>query len=725
MSVIQQIQEKYAKVMAVIIALALITFVVMLAFENGNTIFGGPSNVIGKVNGEKIDVNEFGEEFKKIEDRLQASQQTYGLTGPALTQRALQETWDREVNKILLNDEAEKLGIGVSAAELDDMLFGVNPPADVRQMGTDPQTGQYNAEAVRQRINEIKRGKDVQMKQQLNDYLVELRQMRLSEKYNSLLLNSINYPKWIIEKQNQDNAEIAKISFVRQTYAAITDSSKITDKEIEDYVNKHQKDFKQTESRSIAYVSFSALPTADDTAATREAVLNLKPEFDSTKDAESFLVRNGSSMEYSSIYFPKSKLQQANQSIQMSNKDTLFSLAKGAVYGPYLDGGAYVLAKMIDMKVLPDSVKCRHILLGTTDRQGQPIMADSIAKFKADSVAMAIAGGASFDSLEAKYSTDEAAGQEKGVMTFASTDIQGEGFAKEFGQFILFDGKPGDKKVVKTNFGYHYIEIMSFIGTEPHYNIAYMSKNIDASQTTTNAADAAASSFAATARDAKEFEAAAEKLRKEKGINKNVAMNITPASYEIQGLGFSRQFIKNIYKAKKGQVLSPELVGENYIVALVTEVNEEGVQSASQARLLVEPLLRNKKKAEIVKKKLGTITTLEAASAALGGQPIEVADSVRFTGSSSSVLGFEPKVIGAAFNKANAGKVVTTAIAGSQGVYVIRVDNVSATPVADANVDEQRKSRYEQAKMQAMYQAPPSQALKEAAKIKDYRGEFY
>jgi len=109
MSVIQQIQEKYAKVMAVIIALALITFVVMLAFENGNTIFGGPSSVIGKVNGEKIDVNEFGEEFKKIEDRLQASQQTYGLTGPALTQRALQETWDREVNKILLNDEADNL----------------------------------------------------------------------------------------------------------------------------------------------------------------------------------------------------------------------------------------------------------------------------------------------------------------------------------------------------------------------------------------------------------------------------------------------------------------------------------------------------------------------------------------------------------------------------------------------------------------------------------------
>ena len=37
MSVIQKIQEKYAKLMAVIIAVALLTFVVMLAFENGGT----------------------------------------------------------------------------------------------------------------------------------------------------------------------------------------------------------------------------------------------------------------------------------------------------------------------------------------------------------------------------------------------------------------------------------------------------------------------------------------------------------------------------------------------------------------------------------------------------------------------------------------------------------------------------------------------------------------
>src|SRR5690242_16622417 len=98
----------------------------------------------------------------------------------------------------------------------------------------------------------------------------------------------------------------------------------------------------------------------------------------------------------------------------------------------------YVLAKMIDSKMLLDSVKCRHILLCTMDRQGRPLMPDSLAKAKAASIATAIRNGASFDLLDSLYSTDEAAKRDKGVMTFSSTDIQGEGFAKEFGQFILF-----------------------------------------------------------------------------------------------------------------------------------------------------------------------------------------------------------------------------------------------------------------------------------------------
>jgi peptidyl-prolyl cis-trans isomerase D len=381
---------------------------------------------------------------------------------------------------------------------------------------------------------------------------------------------------------------------------------------------------------------------------------------------------------------------------------------------------------MIDIKSLPDSVKCRHILLGTVDRQGQPIMPDSVAKRKVDSIELAIKNGANFDTLETKYSTDEVAHKDKGEMTFSSYDIQGENFAKEFGQFILFDGKPGDKKAIKTSFGWHYIEILKFINVEPHYKIAFMAKRIETSPETEANASNEASLFAGDSRDQKSFDANAEKL-KAKGINKNIAIDILPNSYVVQGLGAKRSFVKSVYKAKLGDVLEPEKVGDKYVVAILTEINEEGTMPVAKARLQVEPILKNKKVAEKLKQKVGKVTTLEAAAAALGGKPVETADSLRLSGSqarSAMIVAGEPKVIGASFNPANRGKVVPEVIEGSSGIYVVRIDNVTTTPLGEANVPQQRKAQYEQKKQQEQYSSP-LQALRQAAKIKDRRTEFF
>jgi len=190
----------------------------------------------------------------------------------------------------------------------------------------------------------------------------------------------------------------------------------------------------------------------------------------------------------------------------------------------------------------------------------------------------------------------------------------------------------------------------------------------------------------------------------------------------IDGLGASRSFVKSIYNAKLGDVIQPERVGNNYVVALVTAVNKEGTMNAESARQFVEPLLINDKKAEIITKKIGKVTTLEAAAGLLK-KPVEVADSLRFNGQSSPALGFEPKVIGAAFNKENVNKVISEPITGSQGVYIVKVDNIASTPVQAANVEEIRKMRYMQTKQQSQFQV--LQALREAAKIEDNRSKYY
>jgi peptidyl-prolyl cis-trans isomerase D len=292
----------------------------------------------------------------------------------------------------------------------------------------------------------------------------------------------------------------------------------------------------------------------------------------------------------------------------------------------------------------------------------------------------------------------------------------------EFNDFI-FGNPVGAKGVVKTEFGYHYVEVLSQKGSSRAYKVAYSGQPIVVSQETDQNASNAANEFTAEARDVKSFDEHYEKFLKGKGISKAIATDIKPTAYDIPGVGQSRTFVRNIYKAKKGEVLTPEKIGDNYIVAVVTEVFKEGTQSPAYARNAVEPSLRNRKKAEQFRKQVGNVTTLEAAATALGNKPIETLDSLRLDARSMGTFGYEPKIIGASFNPANKGKIIPEVFEGVSGVYIVRVDEVTATPVADANVANQQKTRYDQAKGSAVYNIP--NALKKAATIKDNRANVY
>ena len=700
--------------MAVIIAVALLTFVVMLAFENGGSLFQtGRATTVGTINGEKIEAIA----FSKTIDQQEASMQAQGYpSGGATRQQAIDGAWNQELGRIVMASELEKLGMQIGKKEMGDILYGENAPQDLKQQFTDPQTGVYNAQMAKQQIDQMLKSKQTPaaQKEQFNNYVNQLEFMRMNEKYNSLLSNSSNFPKWMIEKQNADNSQLASISLVREFYTSIPDSAvKISDKEIEDYISKHKKDFKQDEARSIAYVSFSALPTAADTTATRERIMSLKPGLDSTKDLQQFLESQGVTTYYNGYINGKN--------IQIEAKDSIFKIPVGSVYGPYIDGASFSLAKLVGIRTQPDTVKVRHILVATTQRDPQtgtmtPIRDTASAKKIIDSIRIALQTGSNFDTVAAKVSDDPGSKDKGGVYE----NIVSGGMVSEFNDFI-FGNSAGAEDVVKTEFGYHYIEILSQKGGSAAYKIAYLSLPIEASQETDANASNEATLFAGNSRDQKSFDANAEKL-KSKGINKAFAQDLKPNDFQVQGMGVSRAFVKSVYDADLGDVLQPERVGENYVVAIVTEVNEKGTQSLAKARPLVEPLLRNDKKAEQIIKKIGAITTLEAAATALGGKTIETVDSLRMSGSQSTIVSSEPKVTGAAFNPASKGKVIPQAIEGTSGVYVVKVNNVTATAIANANVAEQRKEKYQQAKMRGGY---PQQVLIEAADIKDNRSEIY
>ena len=685
----------------------------MDAFAGRGSIFsGGPSTTVGKVNGSKIDLTAFN---KKVQQQETYQQQRQGSVSERDRRGIIDGVWNDMVNKILLDNELGKLGMKVGKKELNDILFGANPPQDLKSQFTDSATGQYNAALAQQQINEMKKRGTVEQKTSLVDFVNQLELQRFFDKYNSLLVNSINFPKWFLEKQNADKSLVANISYVKVSYtdSMFVDSTiKISDKEITNYISKNKDRYKQEENRGIAYVSFSAKPSAADSQEVKEKLLALKPEFETTKDIQQFFSREGNSEQYYSGYT-------SGKSIQGVYKDSLFAMATGTVYGPYLDGTNYKLAKKESAKNWPDTAKVRHILIGLNkqDQSGQstPLRDTTTAKKLADSIQLAIRSGSNFEALCAQF-TDDGGSKDKGGVY---ENVYVGQMVPEFNKFI-FDNKPGDKGVVKTDFGYHYIEILSQKGNSPVFQMAYLSRPIVASQETDNTANNEASKFAGESRNAKAFDENIEKELKPKGIAKLIASNIKPNDYMVGAL-MSRPLVKSIFEAGQGDVLQPIRIGEEYIVATVVEVNNKGTQSAEKARPGIEPVLRNKKKAEQIKLKVGKITTLEAAHSVLN-RPIETADSLRLTGQSSA-LGFEPKVQGAAFNPDNKGKVVPEALEGVGGIYIVRVELVAATPVESANVAEQQKTMYQNTKQTSMYRF--AQILKDAANIKDNRAIHY
>lgn len=702
MSIIQNIRDKAAWLVFIVIALSLLGFLLMdsVSGARGRDLFGRNQSSLGSVNGKDIDYVKFQERIQLQENQFQ--QQGYPMN-ELMRQNIQEQVWNQFIEENVLESEYKKLGLVVTSAEINDLLFGDNPPQDFRQQFTNEQ-GQYDANKAKEAIDALKKQKNNPMAKNFSEvYLPALAGARLREKYASLLGNTYYIPKWMAEKTAAENSQIAAIKFVAVPYTTISDSLaevKVTDADITAFISKRKEEFKQEASRSISYISFSAAPTTEDTLSVRTNLQNLRDEFAVAQDAAVFLSRNNSDLPFFDGYVLKSRLQ-------VPNADTIRNLADGAVFGPYLDGGNYVLAKMLGKRSMPDSVKCRHILIST---QTTP---DSVAKARIDSIAAAVKGGASFAAMAAQFSEDPGSKDKGGEYDFGSQQMGN--LAKEFGEFIFY-GSTGEKKVVKTDFGYHYIEILNQKGFEQAYKIAYLSRPIIASQQTENTASGAANQFAGESRNGKAFNENAEK----KNLTKLLAQEIKPNDIMIPGLGSSRPLVRWVNEAAVGDVSEPFPVDDKFVVVMLTEISKEGLMSPAKARPLVEFQVKNQKKAELIKKKIGTANTLDAIASATQ-QTVLNADSVRFSSPFIPNIGQEPKVIGAAFNKAYQ-SAVSAPIAGNGAVFVIKTESVGAVADGGANAEEQRKASMLQIRQSAGFRAVD--ALRKSADVKDQRSKI-
>lgn len=707
MQIIQTIRDKGAVIVIVVITLSLIGFILMDSSQSGG-IFNPVSTSVGKVNGEEIDLNEFNNKYRMAE--MMEQQRTGQPAAGVRTYQIREEVFNQMVAERIFSEEAEKLGIGFTAKELSHILLSDDPqnPLLQEQGLRDNATGKLNVAEAQKVLANIKKlkGED---RDNVNAQLVNpLKLSTLVSKYTSMLNASAYYPEWMKKRDDKFNQEFSQISYVNIPFYEIPDSTiKVTDEEVLSYVKKNKGMFKQEKGKKVSYITFSQLPTAEDSLRTELSLNEIKESFVSDTTPTIFVARNMSVIEYDDKFKPK-------RSYASAYIDSIANAPIGTVFGPYVENNNYVLAKLVGVSVLPDSVRSKHILIPTHNLQtGEVLMEESAAKNLADSLLNVINNGGNFTELAAQFSSDGSKGNggDLGVYGYGA-------MVPEFNDFT-FTKPTGSRGVVRTQFGYHVIEVTEQKQFNPAYKIAFVAKEIISGEGTINNASLKAT-MASALKDAKNLE--------EYAVKNNLTVVHHPIvvkqnDFSIGNLQDARTLVQWINDAKPGDVSEPFNVGNDFVVVQVDKAYEEGLQDAETARDGAEPMILKEKKTAMIVKKLGANPTLDGAATAYNKQIMTAGADSSLTMNSQVVtgLGVEPKLIGAAFNKAYLQKV-SPAFAGTSGVYVIRVDAIQTKPVQE-NLNTLMGINRINAQRNA--NATWFESLRKLANIKDNRFKHY
>ena len=704
------------------IGLGLASFIMMDSFSGNKSIGATSGTVLGKIAGTKISYPEFDRLYQVRSKNFQSSD-SYG-------QRA--SLWNYLVEKSILQNEGEALGLGVSKEELRNLQFGTNP-ADLSplmaQRFPSANSQQWNPQPDMQRIQQFKdaidKGDD--LTPDFVDFWKmhegEVRKERIQSKLNTLVSKSLYTPNWMVEKAYADQNQRISFNYVKIPFDQI-DNSEVTveDADLTNYLNTNIAKYTQDEeTRKLGYVTFDVIPSAKDSAEIKADVVQLGNDFAQTttkEDIASFVDNN-----YGRFGQGWMDAEKLNPAI----KESAFTLPIGSVTTPYIDGRAYQIAKIIDRRILPDSAKCRHILLGDrTLQRGQKPREDQYVAWEktADSlITLLESGQANFDSLVVKYSTDQGSVAKGGVYDYAPVNQ----YVPEFNDVVFYGGELNKLYAVRTDFGVHIIEPLgrkNITNTE-RVKLAFVGKNVVPSRKTTRAKYNEATNFIRKNKTLDALKTAAEAAGLKYAVSNPLKIN----DYNIQDLGAneaSRKMVKFAFEKSKGAV-SPEVYtfqdpvdfyDNKYVVTGVAAIRPAGKPTLADVREDILPIVRNIKKGEIIKGKINSQDLISIASTF--GTQVDTATTVSFSAPTVPGLGAEPKVVAAAFGL-NQG-AVSAPIIGENGVYVVKTTLKPDVP-APSNLAAIRKT----IRQPSQNQVPSAlmKGMKKSADISDYRSSFF
>ena len=736
MAIIGKIREK-SGLLVTMVGLGLFLFIIPVN-DLLNQFSGGANSTLGLFNNSEIDANDWKYYFKENRTRnnLRMNNMNSGGNGSLTSADEDQlkvTTWNQMISDTIYHFELEKVGLNVSAEELNQgLLNGENPlPSSLKELFV--KDGLYNKDSFNiWKTNRIINLPDnPESKRDLKNNIEDpLKNERRINKYGAMLQNGVFTTVQEAKKFANEDKISANIKYVFVSYDNINDTLiSLDEQKRQEYYNEHSNEKVWEQRQNLVSYDYSILtfkPSASDIRNYTERMESLKEDFQSSKNDSLFVANYAETpMMVQSPYGPRPSGNFTGQPYKGGKfssfiDEKIKNSSKGDIIGPFVNGDKIQLVKIYETGD-EEQAKVRHILINS--KEGD--VDDDKNKRLADSILYAVRRDSSkFSSLVSKYSDDPGSVANGGVYSWFP---KGQ-MVPEFEEFS-FSKRIGKSGVVRTTYGFHIIQVLGR-KTGSFKKIAVVDETIQVSKTTQNEYyDSVALAFYYKA-DSTDFTSAADEYGFEVKSSGYVPLiypnRRTSGLYGPADLNRNMNIARWAFNSNSGDLLEPEYISNNQLVlAVVKEKIDADVTSYKNLNTLMEPLMKNHLKAIYYQKtfanNISSLKTIDSVSKILSSNVeskfVKYSD-VNIGNNSQEVA--EPKVMAYIFSLDV--NEISPIIEGKKGVYIIQAESQNNNSVVDErSISTKAESKQKEIRTQIEQGYYP--ALYNSYKVRDDRAK--
>lgn len=673
MAVLEKMRKRMGVFISIIIALALLAFIVDPdTLQSTISMFSSKYDV-GKIGKKGISYQEFSK-------RVDYYNSIYNLTGSAdasneeTSQMINASAWQSLLTEEVIMPACERAGIRVGEKEFVDMTKGSDISPVLRQEGMMLNAnGEFDPERLSQFLQNVEMDNSGNLAKYWNFLENNIIQDRKFLKYSAMLAKSSFANNLQVKRDVADNNNAYDIDFVVQPIGYATDSSiNVTSADIKNFYERIKPSLKQDETRDAEMIAFEILPSERDIEVAKADMEKLFPEFVKTADADmkNFIAKN-SDVPFVDIYFKKGDISEGSSIVD----EFAATNGAGAILEPQPFDKEFVAAKILDVAQRPDSVFVKF--LPAKDQK----MADSLVRI--------MKGGEDFATLAAKYFPPQQ-GVEPGVIGWITESVAANQLPADF--LKAFSAKKGDYLTFPLNDNFVVVKVEDMTKPLRKAKVAVLAREATPSRETFSKVYAEANKVVDNSlNDIKKF----EKYADENHLSVIPVNRLLGGASEIAGYDNMKEVSRWIYDNKEGAVSQVISVNNKYfVVAAVKKIHPMGYAELSEVSAQIKDLLTVQKKVDKAAKecseKIINPTDMESLAEALGTTVSFQAD-VTFA-SMNGGQSLDPKFIGAvaAAGEKNESGIVGP-VKGSIGVYYFQIKDRKAGAYYTED-DAQRKS---------------------------------